>query len=226
MGATLPKQYLRIAHKTLLEHCLEVFVSHPNISEIVVCLHPQDRKFAKLEITKHPKVSSVIGGDTRAESVLQGLYYVKRSRQNKTVLVHDAARPGLTHVALNRLLAYSRHYPSAILALPVIDTIKQVVSVREVQDDAVKNDAVKIERTLDRTSMWQAQTPQMFHVEELCTAIERSLAQGVDITDEASAIEFIGGEVHLVEGEARNMKVTRPEDLEIMQFYLAQRDTL
>jgi 2-C-methyl-D-erythritol 4-phosphate cytidylyltransferase len=74
--------------------------------------------------------------------------------------------------------------------------------------------------------MWQAQTPQMFNVEKLCIAIEMSLAQGAEITDEASAIEFIGDEVHLIEGEARNMKVTRPEDLEIMQFYLSQRDTL
>jgi 2-C-methyl-D-erythritol 4-phosphate cytidylyltransferase len=221
MGAVLPKQYLRIADKTLLEHCLDVFVSHPDISDIVICLHPEDRQFANLEISKNPKVSSVIGGATRAESVLQGLYYVKQHSQNKIVLVHDAARPGLTHQALNRLLAYSLHFSSAILAIPVIDTIKQVVDSSSTPDHAVK-----IARTLDRTSMWQAQTPQMFNVEKLCIAIETSLAQGAEITDEASAIEFIGDEVHLIEGEARNMKVTRPEDLEIMQFYLSQRDTL
>jgi 2-C-methyl-D-erythritol 4-phosphate cytidylyltransferase len=224
MNAALPKQYLCVESKTLLEHAIEVFVSHPKISEIVVCLHADDKRFDELAIAKHAKVTSVIGGASRAESVLQGLQYLKQYSKNQIVLVHDAARPGLTHMALNRLLACSGECNSAILALPVVDTIKQATKSIESLDKTAISERV-VECTLDRARLYMAQTPQMFDIQELFTAINTGLHNAENITDEASAIELMGGKVRLIEGETCNLKVTRPEDLEIMRFYFAQRKT-
>jgi 2-C-methyl-D-erythritol 4-phosphate cytidylyltransferase len=217
MGADHPKQYLLIGTKSIIERTLEVFTSHPQIAEIIVCLHPNDTDFARLDIASHKKVTAIEGGEDRASSVLNGLTHLLDQHADKTVLVHDAARPGLSHTALNRLLSVSvTKGNGAILALPVIDTIKQ----------CSPTEPSKVKQTLDRSTLWQAQTPQMFNVSDLHKALKQASELGQTVTDEASAIELVGGNVTLILGEPCNLKVTQPEDLDLMHYYLSQRGCL
>lgn len=215
MASDIPKQYLSLAGKTILEHAINAFVDHPLIQKIVVCLHPKDSHFNTLSIANHPKVITVEGGETRAQSVLNGLRFLQEHMSADWVLVHDAARPGLSQKALDRLLA-AQKYSGAILALPVVDTIKAAES----ESEALPK---RILTTIDRSHLWLAQTPQMFQSHRLLHAIEHALSQGVVLTDEASAIEYLGDDVLLIEGEAANMKITRPEDLALAEFYLRQQ---
>ena len=224
MAATTAKQYIKINNKTILEHTLLVFLAHPSISNIVVVLHPDDHIFESLPVAKNERVTSVVGGSERVNSVLSGLEYLRcvsldNAVNQQFVMVHDAARPCLSHCELDKLIAACIALPSlsltasvgAILAIPVADTIKR----------AQYGNPSLIESTVDRSCLWQAQTPQMFRFETLIKAIKSGLTAGVAITDEASAIELSGQTVVLVEGLASNIKVTRPSDLRLAEFYLS-----
>jgi 2-C-methyl-D-erythritol 4-phosphate cytidylyltransferase len=148
--------------------------------------------------------------------VLKGLNALAEDPSTDWVLVHDAARPGLSQTALNRLIAAHKNYSGAILALPVVDTMKAAqISTNKLLP--------RISTTIDRRHLWQAQTPQMFKAQRLVTALNTALNDARVITDEASAIEYLGDEIALVEGEASNMKITRPDDLALAEFYLQQQ---
>ena len=214
MQSDIPKQYLSLFGKTVIEHTLDVFLTHALISEIVVCLHPNDKVFRQLSIATHPKIHLVNGGETRAESVLNGLNYLQSHSANDWVLVHDAARPGLSQSALQRLIDSRTTHHAAILALPVVDTLKKACT--RIQNTSASN----IKHTVDRTQLWQAQTPQMFNIEELTKAMTLAQQNNAGITDEASAMEMTGTDIALIEGEASNLKITRPEDLALAEFYL------
>lgn len=218
MLSDMPKQYFIIAGKTVLEHTLDVFINHPLIDKIVVCLHPNDRVFASLDVAKNTQVFTIGGGKTRAESVLNALFFLHENDHSDWVLVHDAARPGLSQRALDRLISARNKYKAAILALPVVDTIKYAETHSE-------NMSTYISSTIDRRHLWQAQTPQMFNTQRLLTALSQALHKGLTVTDEASAIEYLGDDVALIEGEAANMKITRPEDLALAAFYLQHQST-
>jgi 2-C-methyl-D-erythritol 4-phosphate cytidylyltransferase len=216
MQSEIPKQYLSLLDKTVIEHSIAAFIDHPLISQIVVCLHEQDAFFKQLKIASHPKIKTVVGGATRADSVLSGLHYLQNNTEENWVLVHDAARPGLSQSALNRLIAARDNHDGAILAMPLIDTIKQA---RKPSGDMKGN---VIEKTVDRNQIWAAQTPQMFNINALIESLKKATEDNVSITDEASAMEYCGLKVALVEGEAANLKITRPEDLAIAGFYIEQ----
>lgn len=211
MKAELPKQYLEIDGKTILEHSLSKFLEHPSIDKVVVALHSNDNHWAKLKIAKHPKIITVEGGETRAESVLNGLQAIKqRMGGDDWVMVHDAARPCLDAGSIDALIQAgkeSKH--GAILAIPSVDTVK------------LANANQTIDKTLNREQIWLAQTPQYFPVEALATAIESGLQQGLPITDEASAIEAQGQHPALVIGTRKNIKVTEPEDMMLASVWLA-----
>ena len=156
----------------------------------------------------HQNITLVEGGETRAESVLNGLNAIKNN--HAWALVHDAARPCLTHQDLNKLLQIDDKH-GAILAIPAVDTIKRANK----QQDIIK--------TEDRAELWLAQTPQFFRCDLLRNALEQGLSQGANITDEASAMELAGFQPHLVAGRSDNIKVTRPEDLALAEFYLTRK---
>ncbi|MDF2178976.1 2-C-methyl-D-erythritol 4-phosphate cytidylyltransferase [Aliiglaciecola sp. CAU 1673] len=208
MGAGKPKQYLALAGKTLLEHTLENLISHPRIERIVLALHPQDPYFDELPVADAPWITRVQGGKERADSVLAGLQALS---DQDWVLVHDAARPCLSHGDLDKLLLLSEGAVGGILATPVRDTMKRADAYRMVA------------RTEDRSNLWHALTPQFFPAKALTDALQNALTQGVNITDEASAMEWANHPVHLVEGCSSNIKVTRPEDLALAEFYLKQK---
>jgi len=230
MAANKAKQYLLIQDKTILEHTLDLFLGQNNIGPIVVVVHPEDNIFASLPHASHPNIHTVIGGQERVDSVLAGLHYLKElGHANQFVLVHDAARPCLTQKDLNNLIGQCLQATSnnesisgAILACPVTDTIKK--SFNKSNNNNTKKALAIIDSTVDRTGLWQAQTPQIFIVDELSKAIETGLAMGINLTDEASAIECVGKQVLLVEGPSSNLKITRPSDLPLALFYLSNRN--
>ncbi|MBN7818383.1 2-C-methyl-D-erythritol 4-phosphate cytidylyltransferase [Bowmanella yangjiangensis] len=206
MQTDVPKQYLPILGKTLLEQCLDNLIAHPRIKHIVVALHPRDPYFADLPVAKAPWLTRVDGGKERADSVLAGLNVL----DDEWVLVHDAARPCLPHQDLDALLALADGEQGGILAYAVRDTMKQ----------ADKTGCVAA--TLDRSNMWHALTPQFFPLAVLRDALTKALNAQAVITDEASAMEWAGQSVKLVEANPCNIKVTQPVDLMLAEFYLSK----
>tara|TARA_R110002153_G_scaffold261723_2_gene422252 strand:- start:2352 stop:3062 length:711 start_codon:yes stop_codon:yes gene_type:complete len=209
MNRDLPKQYLTIAGKTILEHTLERLICHPQISKIIVVLHPQDSHFAQLTIAQSANIITVTGGKERSDSVLAGLALVAADEQ--WVLVHDAARPCLHPDDLSALLQLAEQGEvGGILAAPVRDTMKR------------SNTLQFVEKTESRDNLWHALTPQFFPAQMLYQALSQAQQLKLNITDEASAIEQFGGKVKIVNGRASNIKVTQDEDLLLAHFYLTQ----
>lgn len=208
MQADKPKQYLKIHNKTILEHTLEQLLNYPKISSIVIAVAKDDPYLSQISLLSNPKIQLVTGGESRAESVYNALKIVD---PNSWVLVHDAARPCLTHQDLDKLLNINTPC-GAILATPVIDTLKR------------SNDKTTILQTEDRSQLWHALTPQFFPTILLKSALEYAQTQNLDITDDASAIELYGLHPLLIMGRSDNIKITRPEDLALAEFYLTQQD--
>lgn len=212
MRADCPKQYLQVAGKALLEHTLELFLGYPGLQGIVVPLAAEDRWWPELAVAGHAQVQTVQGGAQRADSVLQGLQQLRRqgAQDDHWVLVHDAARPLLPPDDLAQLLQQLAKDPvGGLLAVPVRDTLKQA--------DAQG----RVASTLPREAVWHALTPQMFRLGLLQEALTAAAAAGVQVTDEASAVEWLGHAPRLVEGSSINFKVTRPEDLQLFAVLVA-----
>ncbi|MTH45364.1 2-C-methyl-D-erythritol 4-phosphate cytidylyltransferase [Intestinirhabdus alba] len=210
MQTECPKQYLSIGNKTILEHSVYALLAHPRVTRVVIAISPGDGRFARLPLAQHPQIAVVDGGSERADSVLAGL---KLAGEAPWVLVHDAARPCLHLDDLTRLLAISEtSRTGGILAAPVRDTMKRGEPGR-----------AEIAHTVARSDLWHALTPQFFPRELLHDCLRRALNEGATITDEASALEHCGFHPLLVEGRADNIKVTRPEDLALAEFYLTRR---
>ena len=224
MAAKNAKQYLSIQDKTILEHTIQVFLTHASIGPIVVVLNSEDKIFDSLAIASHPHILTAIGGQERVDSVLAGLFLLQsKGYTDEFVLVHDAARPCLDESDLSKLISEclqvctkQPEISGAILASPVADTIKKSYH-SETSDDP----KFIIDSTVDRSKLWHAQTPQMFRINELTSAIESGISLAKSLTDEASAIEYMGKQVLLVEGATSNLKITRPSDLPLALFYLS-----
>ncbi|MBR9726525.1 2-C-methyl-D-erythritol 4-phosphate cytidylyltransferase [Shewanella intestini] len=207
MKADKPKQYLMLGNQPIIAHTLDCLLTHPKIQKVIVALHLKDDYFSQLKQAKHPKLLQVNGGDERADSVLAGLKLISG---NQWALVHDAARPCLTHQDIDALIASQIQHPQgAILAMPVRDTMKR--------SDKHGNILATVEREL----LWHALTPQLFRADELKNNIEQAIAQGVVITDEASAMEWAGVTPGLINGRADNIKVTHPDDLALAALFLS-----
>ena len=214
MQSNLPKQYLKINHKTVLEHTLDKLIQVPNINEISIALSPDDKFYEQLNIND-TKISIVDGGCTRALSVLNALEKLKNTHHKiDWVLVHDAARPLVCPKDINKLIGMAVfNQKGGILASKVKDTIKRASNNKSTEH---------VLETVPRDDLWQAMTPQLFKFDELCSALKNALAQNVEITDEASAMEWAGYDVMLVPGRSDNFKITTPEDLQLASFYLSQ----
>lgn len=207
VAAELPKQYLMLLGKTIIEHSLAPFIAHPDITRIVVSLAKNDCWFLQLAIAKHPKIELVEGGAERVDSVSAALQVIDC---DDYVLVHDAARPCITRSDIDKLIDHVRFSKQgAILATRVRDTMKRC------------NSSGLISHTVERENLWHALTPQMFTSSVLVKAIS-SAKQRNKISDEASAIEMSGLPVSIVEGRSDNLKVTRKEDLKIAELYLSK----
>ena len=207
-GAPLPKQYLTINGLPIIRHAIDALLADARIARVVVVLSPEDNDWHEgcLPTQSQDRVSVIrIGGATRAESVLNGIsWLVKNSNVESKdwILVHDAARPCLTPVQIDALITSLSDDPvGGLLAIPVADTVKRA------------DTAQRVEATVDRRSLWQAQTPQMFRLDLL----QRALG-AIDLavaTDESAAIEALGYAPKLVAGSLANLKVTYPADLSL-----------
>ena len=212
-GGDVPKQYLPVAGKPLLEHALRALLAHPVVEGVVVALAAGDDRWPGWESLEGKPVRTCTGGDERAESVLAGLAALPESvRADDFVLVHDAARPNLAFDDLDQLLTRGRGDPvGAILATPVRDTLKRA------------GDDGGIDGTEPRERLWRALTPQLFRRLQLARALEAARAAGLAVTDESMAMERQGHRPLLVEGREDNFKITTPADLALFEFILSQR---
>ena len=213
MNSQVPKQYLALAGKTVIEHSVARLAAHPLIDGIVVALAPGDLRWQGLPLQFDKPVLLADGGDERCNSVLSALLELQKHAQpGDWVLVHDGARPCLRLGDIDKLIAgLSNHPHGGLLAVPVRDTMKRADENSDVFE------------TVDRKGLWHALTPQMFRLGELSEALVRAIDKGWLVTDEASAMERAGYKPHLVEGAADNIKITRPEDLIVAEFYLRQQ---
>ena len=211
-----PKQYLLLNGQTILQHTLDVLLNYRAIQKVILVVAKDDPYIESLVLAQNPRIEITIGGSTRADSVFAGLQLVPA---NSWVLVHDAARPCLTHQDLDKLLQIEDEN-GAILACPVTDTIKRTAHF--LQNQALQNQSPQIVATEDRTCLWHALTPQFFPAELLKNAYAHALANQLTLTDEASAMELLGYRPHLISGRSDNLKITRPEDLALAEFYLQQ----
>jgi 2-C-methyl-D-erythritol 4-phosphate cytidylyltransferase len=213
MQNVLPKQYMPLAGKPIISHTIQTFFLHPRIASIHVALSADDLFWRELPLDPASKLKlHYTGGDSRSETVLNTLLAINVAVDD-WVLVHDAARPGLTHTLLDKLLnTLENDAVGGLLALPVADTLKK------------SGDNHKIEQTVERTDLWQAQTPQMFKYGVLKHALQANIggASGLAFTDEAEAIEALGLQPTLVQGELRNLKITYPQDLILLEALFKQ----
>lgn len=207
-GGDVPKQYLEVAGEPLIAHSLRALFAHPGVAGAIVVLAEGDTRWQGWSDGSGRPVIACTGGDSRAESVLAGLAALPEDvRADAFVLVHDAARPNLRLADLSALLERGREDPvGAILAAPVRDTLKRA------------GDDGGIDGTEPRQRLWRALTPQLFRRLQLRRALEAAARDGVEVTDEAMAMERQGLRPLLVEGAEDNIKVTTPTDLAYFEF--------
>lgn len=212
MRSTVPKQYLPLAGKTVLENTLERLLVLPNIAGIFLVLSPEDNHWNALPLAQNKRIHRIAGGAERCDSVFNALEYLQAvASPDDWVLVHDAARPCVhEHSVLKLIDEVKNHTVGGILGVPVSDTLKHV------------NDSI-IQSTVDRRFLWQAQTPQMFRMGLLYRCLRQALDDGKVITDESSALECYGYQPLMVQGRSDNIKITRPEDLAIAAILLQQQ---
>lgn len=212
MGSSLPKQYLTLSDKTVIEHALCALLEHPLIRGVVVAVSEDDDFFHTLAVFSHPKLRTVLGGAERATSVLAGLVALSaEAGEDDWVLVHDAARPCLQKRDIDSLInALGPNDCGAILAQPVVETVK------------LSDEKNSIVQTLSRDHVFLAQTPQCFKLRELREGYALALQEGSAVTDEASVFERLGLQPRLVAGRRQNIKITHPDDLALAKFFLQQ----
>ena len=216
MGASLPKQYLSLAGQTIAQRTLSQLVTADLFSKIIIALADDDHYFLDLPIAESAQIETVKGGASRAASVVNGLHALADyAAADDWVLVHDIARPLITVEAMNKLVnAVGPQDVAAILAARIHDTVKR---------SGIYNSAPEalpiVEKTLDRRRLWLAQTPQMVRYSLLVEALTQAEKQQ-EVTDEASAVEFLGRPVLLVENTQQNIKITTAEDLRLAEYYL------
>jgi len=215
MNAPRPKQYLTVAGRPVIEWALQRILAAEFVSGAIVVIAPDDPFWREFGFRLPKPVYTVAGGGERFQSVANGLRELRRiAGEDAWALVHDAVRPCVTATELTRLYAaVSDAAPDgALLALPVRDTLKQAGVGR------------RTERTVDRSDLWQALTPQLFPLRALLPALEAVLQTGEDVTDEAQAMELAGYAPALVPGAATNIKLTHPEDLALLSLLLKEAE--
>ncbi|MEE2886022.1 MAG: 2-C-methyl-D-erythritol 4-phosphate cytidylyltransferase [Planctomycetota bacterium] len=210
MGGATPKVYLPVAGVPILLRTARRLAQLDPQAEIVLAVNPEDRSTHLAPLL--PELSAlgiekvIDGGATRQDSMMQAL--AAAGQDCDTILIHDAARPFFPIEATRQAIARAAEVGAALLAIPTPDTLKQV------------NDARQVEGTLDRAGVWLAQTPQIVRR----NLLEQGLAVGHTGTDDVSLVEQLGQPVEVVNGSARNLKITAPSDLELAEFIATLED--
>lgn len=202
MGSNIPKQYLKIKDKTILQMSIESIQRSQFVNNIIVVLHSKDHIFNSLNLKN---IITAQGGEQRQDSVLNGIALA----QSRYVLVHDAARPFVKVDDIDLLIRtiFQKNSVGGILVQPLTDTLK-----------LGKNG--QIEKTIPRDCLFRAQTPQIFLKDSLSYALTKAKNDNVALTDEASAIEYINEKPIYVQADSNNIKITTKEDLELARAIL------
>lgn len=214
LGTDLPKPYLEINEKTILQHTLEKFVDVDGLSEVVISTTDEFlEQTSQIVLEVFPKIKTdvVLGGSERQDSILNAIKVL--SDQVGYVAVHDAVRPFVETGLIKTCFQKSKKYGAAILALPVKDTMK------------ISDTAGFVADTPDRSVLWHAQTPQIFEIHLMKKAYKNALEHGLSGTDDSYLIELVGGKVFLVKGKSKNFKITYPLDLELAKLLLKNTDS-
>jgi 2-C-methyl-D-erythritol 4-phosphate cytidylyltransferase len=217
MGAETPKQFLELDGMPLIIFTLRRLAACTAITDFFISTRADDvvsleDKVAKAGLGRPARV--VHGGDSRQQSVANALAQVDPSTE--IVLVHDAVRPFVTPAQIDRVIAEARARGAAILGIPAIDTVK------EVKRATLPEDMALIANTIPRERIVLAQTPQVFSYSLLRDAFRKAEQDGASGSDEAALVERFGHEVYVVLGSERNIKITRPSDMDLARFYLEQ----
>lgn len=211
MRSNIPKQYLELNGRPVLEHTVNALLQNDYITGLVIALQHDDGYWSDVKIASNKPVLRAEGGQERADSVLNALEALVNYQQfteDDWVMVHDAVRPCLSQVDINNLVAAVESDSGGLLALPVRDTMK-----RQNQNNAV-------DKTIERDRLWHALTPQYFPALHLKSALEHARANRLMVTDDSSAMEFAGYSPVLVTGQEDNIKITRPDDLRLASLFL------
>ena len=215
MGGETPKQFLELEGAPILLHTLRRLASCELISEIIVATRADEigklEERWQAEKLRQP-LRIVKGGATRQESVTAALEQV--GADVELVAVHDAVRPFVTREQIIRVIEEAKKCGAAILGIPAMDTVK------EVKRASLPEDVALITGTIPRERVVLAQTPQVFRTKLLKEAFARAIADQVNASDEAGLVERLGHDVHVVHGSERNIKITKPADMELARFYL------
>ena len=214
MSSDVPKQYLPLGEKTVLEHTLDALLANQRLAGVVVVLSGSDSYWQNIQPRYRARpVETATGGAERCHSVLNGLVQLAgRADAHDWVLVHDAARPCVRQSDIDTLMnTVSDADDGGLLGVPVADTMKRADSEH------------RITATVDREGLWHAYTPQMFRVGRLRAALQQAIDNDLLVTDEASAMEHAGYQPRMVQGQRDNIKITVPADLELAAWYLQAR---
>ena len=209
LGVSLPKAFVSLSGRSLLERSLEALARASEVDLVVPVIAPADlARYAKLDLAFIPKLAEpVVGGAERQDSVAAGVAALPADVE--LVAVHDAARCLVSRSEVSRVIEAAARSGAALLALPARDTIKRVREGRVVESP-------------ERSECWAALTPQVFRVEILREALEKARAEGFAGTDDSQLVERLGIEVEVVKGSARNLKITLPDDLAIAAAWLEE----
>ena len=216
MGADIPKQYLTLGDRSVLEHTLDTLLSCQRLAGVILVLSPADQRWAEIaQRYTQQALETVGGGAERSHSVLNGLdHLATRANDDDWALVHDAARPCVRAEDIERLMStLEGGSEGGLLGVPVADTMKRVDKELSISD------------TVDREGLWHAYTPQMFRLGALRTALQQAIGSGQPVTDEANAMELAGYRPRMVQGSRDNIKITVPSDLPLAAFYLQSRQS-
>ena len=217
MGADTPKQFLSLDGVPVLLFTLRRLAACPAITDFIIATRGEEVDSVTASVAAENlgrPVQVVRGGDSRQDSVANALAEVPA--EANLILVHDAVRPLVTVSQIERVIAEADACDAAILGIPAMDTVK------EVKRASLPNDVALITATIPRERVVLAQTPQVFRASLLLEAFARARQDGVTASDEAGLVERIGRDVHVVVGSEQNLKITRPGDMELAEFYLRQ----
>jgi 2-C-methyl-D-erythritol 4-phosphate cytidylyltransferase len=220
MGAETPKQFLLLDGVPLLLFTLRRLAACPAITDFIISTRAEEVDSLTVSTATANlgrPVLVVRGGDTRQDSVANALSEVSSGAD--LILVHDAVRPLVTRDQIERVIAEAAICDAAILGIPAMDTVKEV---KRATPQGGASDVALITATIPRERVVLAQTPQVFRASLLIEAFGRARQDGVSASDEAGLVERLGRDVHVVPGSDRNLKITRPGDMELAEFYLRQ----
>ena len=215
MGGSIPKQYMTLGTKTMLELTVDALRRCPAVNRIVIAVSPEDEYFDSLKLSGDAYIIRACGGKERSDTVREALSAVT----TEWVLVHDAARPFVASEDILKLTECCEDpaFQGGILASPCTDTLKLI-------ERETAPGVISIERTLDRSKVYRALTPQLFRTQQLKKALLDAKEQNIPITDEASALEYAGIHPRIIEGRSDNIKITTKEDLYLARALLKQED--